>query len=485
MQRSVLLVGALLVAFGLGVFVWKTRGLDMPIIPSGEGPWRVELEITLRGEGQRGSVRAPLPSSGPGPVGLRRAHGLRGPALHDPHRGRRSASASGAGASSGVVRVVHGFRVQTERGARRAAAAAARGAAAEILRAPTPPRRTELPVHAAEIQAEIARLPLAEPARPGRARAHALRAGQRRDRRRRDAAATTPCSRWPRARAATRGRTLLFTTLLRAAGIPARVVQGLELRGRPRAPTQWSEAWIGDGWVPLSPAHGFFAERPEGLVALHTGARRGHRGDRLRGGRLALPRAAREPAPGRAGGDDGAAESAAGAPLALPAAGADAARAARAPAAAARRAAWWRSSATCVGVHDLRHLHAGAGRLRAARGAARTRARHGRGDRCCWRSCCAWLLERLRLLLVPRLSVLLCVVVLVDHRPGAARALSAAATSTSAVLFPIVILTMFVERFTLVMAEEGLRQALGRAAWTHARGRPPSTRSSTARCSST
>jgi hypothetical protein len=27
---------------------------------------------------------------------------------------------------------------------------------------------------------------------------------------------------------------------------------------------------------------------------------------------------------------------------------------------------------------------------------------------------------------------------------------------------------MFVERFTLVMAEEGLRQALGRAAWTTA-----------------
>jgi len=34
------------------------------------------------------------------------------------------------------------------------------------------------------------------------------------------------------------------------------------------------------------------------------------------------------------------------------------------------------------------------------------------------------------------------------------------------VLFPMVILTMFVERFTLVMAEEGLRPALVRASWT-------------------
>jgi hypothetical protein len=38
----------------------------------------------------------------------------------------------------------------------------------------------------------------------------------------------------------------------------------------------------------------------------------------------------------------------------------------------------------------------------------------------------------------------------------------------AAVLFPMVILTMFVERFTLVMAEEGLRLALARAAWTTA-----------------
>jgi len=77
------------------------------------------------------------------------------------------------------------------------------------------------------------------------------------------------------------------------------------------------------------------------------------------------------------------------------------------------------------------------------------------------------LLERLRLLLVPRLSVLLCVVVLAITGMALMGSFGGGELY-SAVLFPMVILTMFVERFTLVMAEEGLRQALGRAAWTTA-----------------
>src|SRR5512134_3054425 len=112
MLRSVVVVGALLVAFGLGVFAWKTRGLDMPIVPSGEGPWRVELEITLRGEGQRGSVRAPLPSSGPGQAVFDErtaSEGLLFTIRTD--EGQRVGVWSGR--IAGVIRVVHGFRVQT------------------------------------------------------------------------------------------------------------------------------------------------------------------------------------------------------------------------------------------------------------------------------------------------------------------------------------------------------------------------------------
>jgi len=74
-------------------------------------------------------------------------------------------------------------------------------------------------------------------------------------------------------------------------------------------------------------------------------------------------------------------------------------------------------------------------------------------------------LERLRLLLVPRLAFLLCIIVL-SVTALAAIGAGQGTNLYAAVLLPLVILTMFVERFTLVMAEEGIRQALSRAAWT-------------------
>jgi hypothetical protein len=75
-------------------------------------------------------------------------------------------------------------------------------------------------------------------------------------------------------------------------------------------------------------------------------------------------------------------------------------------------------------------------------------------------------LERMHLLLVPRLGVLLCVVVLsvasfaLIGRDVEVRELSVG------VLFPMVILTMLIERFSLTLAEEGLRPALVRAGWS-------------------
>jgi hypothetical protein len=69
-------------------------------------------------------------------------------------------------------------------------------------------------------------------------------------------------------------------------------------------------------------------------------------------------------------------------------------------------------------------------------------------------------LERLRLLMVPRLAILLCIVVL----SVAGFALVGEGTGSreffAGVMFPIVILTMLVERFSITIAEEGLRAAL-------------------------
>ncbi len=75
-------------------------------------------------------------------------------------------------------------------------------------------------------------------------------------------------------------------------------------------------------------------------------------------------------------------------------------------------------------------------------------------------------LDRLRLLMVPRLSILLCLVVLCAT--GFALFGEAAETRDfyGAVLFPIVILTMLIERFSVSMAEEGPREALVQAGYS-------------------
>jgi len=67
MSRSVLIAGGALVLIALSIFCWKLWVLDLPLAPTGgEGLWRVELEVSARGSSRRGSIRVPLPSSGPG-----------------------------------------------------------------------------------------------------------------------------------------------------------------------------------------------------------------------------------------------------------------------------------------------------------------------------------------------------------------------------------------------------------------------------------
>jgi hypothetical protein len=75
-------------------------------------------------------------------------------------------------------------------------------------------------------------------------------------------------------------------------------------------------------------------------------------------------------------------------------------------------------------------------------------------------------LERMHLLLVPRLGVLLCSVVLaVTCFALLGRGVEVRELSVGT-LFPMVILTMLVERFSVTLAEEGLRPALVRAGWS-------------------
>ena len=69
MHRNVFLVGALLVVLGLALFAVKTFEYGIPVAPTENlGPWQVELRISARGDGARGSVRALLPSTEGGQV---------------------------------------------------------------------------------------------------------------------------------------------------------------------------------------------------------------------------------------------------------------------------------------------------------------------------------------------------------------------------------------------------------------------------------
>jgi len=70
------------------------------------------------------------------------------------------------------------------------------------------------------------------------------------------------------------GKEHLLVTLMRAAGVPARLVHGLELRedATPRE-RMWTEVWIAEKWVPmLASPEGFFARRPESFLVLGRGS---------------------------------------------------------------------------------------------------------------------------------------------------------------------------------------------------------------------
>jgi len=67
--RPVFVTGALLVALGAAVFLWKVLWLDLPIVPErARHLWGVELEVSARGIGGLGSVRAVLPATDRGQV---------------------------------------------------------------------------------------------------------------------------------------------------------------------------------------------------------------------------------------------------------------------------------------------------------------------------------------------------------------------------------------------------------------------------------
>jgi hypothetical protein len=468
MSRSSLIVGALLVLLGLAVFGVKHFRYAIPLrVAEGVGPWQVELRVTVRGASTRGSIRALLPGSEAGqtifdekPSSDRLEFATR-----DEANGNRT------GVWSGVIgpihEVVYAFHVQmspveTPLPEGRSFPSPPRSIAALYL-----PPAPQLPSDASEIAARIEQLNLPK-MQDLPARIRMIYQGVANEVATIDQGAADPLLVLANREGSEAGKELLLVTLMRAAGIPARVVHGLELRAdaTPRERT-WSEVWIADKWVPMlaSPIEGspegFFARRPENFLVLGRGVvanveatsvdNIGHRyrslREHLRADEIAnlltpdnpvfeFLSFYRLPLPTQA----------ALRVLLLIPLGALVIAVFRnivgvrtygtfmpiLISLALREYSLWRSLALVVGVILFALV------LRRA-------------------------LEFLRLLMVPRLSIMLCTVVLLV----AGFALVGEDAETSAffagVLFPMVILTMLTERIFITAAEEGVREATVRA----------------------
>jgi len=271
MSRAVAWTGGILVAIALAAFGWKTLVLGMPLAPSDPvGLWSVELEASARGDGESGTLAIALPSTGPGQL------------VFDEHsssdrlvftirteKGQRLGLWSGR--FTGVHRVSHGFRVQL--------AGLHLPVASRVVNAPLPDEVAiytepthELPSDADEVAALLDTLPLPGPTEPG-ARLRALFTYVAEEIQTVPSGSDDAVLALLAREGSAMGTTRLFATLLRGAGIPARLAYGLRLRDQASPQPHYGVlVWIGDRWVPFSPSEGQFAERPSDVVLVRIGS---------------------------------------------------------------------------------------------------------------------------------------------------------------------------------------------------------------------
>lgn len=470
MNRPALCTGLALVVLGVALFLWKAVVLDMPVLlASSEGLWRVEIEIDARGTGQRGSVRLALPSSD----ALQAIFDDR--ALDDDlsfsereEDGQRVGVWSGA--FHGIQQVTHGFRVQF---APRAAARSGR-----LLPEPQDPATSFEPEISAAWGGQTPVYPVKDPRLadaletlgvfhqpdlPGRARTlfgfvtdevQTLARGSE------DALLTLA-----RREGGALGKVRLLISLLRAAGIPARPARGLLLsRDQQPVETTWVQARLGAGWVAMAPVEGWYEAAPPGLLWIASGETPLVRTTGLEGSGYRW-RSLRE----ELSSDELAALMSPPSPLLaaislyrLPLDTQGALRLLLLFPLGALLTALLRN---IVGLHtfgtflpilvafSLRGtgLEFGLTMFSIVVGVGYV----GR-----------LLLERLRLLMVPRVCIELCLVILLITGLSLTGRGLGERELLSGVLFPIVIMSMLIERFAIAASEQGHRAALARLGWT-------------------
>lgn len=462
MSRSVLLTGLAMIFISSALFVWKAVVLDLPIAPSGgQGLWRVELDVQVRGSGERGSIRVPLPSSGTGQVVYdERMQSDR--LLFSIRTEEEQRTGVWSGRFDGVHELAHGFRVQLE------------DVSAPIVDDGRPPPPEVASHYTSGVSGTpddailIARLfeQLALPAASDiEGRLRSLFSFVVNDLDVQPTASDDALLALSAREGSAIGITRALVVLLRHAGIPARVVLGLRLR--PDAPPDevvWAQAWVGSAWVPLSPTEEFFGSRRADRVALQYGSTTGITshgvaalGHRYHGLRETLRQ------------DELAA-------LMVPQ-----------NAALSATSLYRLPVSTQAALRGLLLLPLGALLMALIRNLVGVPTfgtfmpiliafvlrgySLGPGLALVFSVLAVGIigrlaLDRLHLLLVPRLSILLCGVVLVVTVAALFARGSDMTGFFAGVLFPMVILTMLIERFSVALAEEGWRPALERAGWS-------------------
>lgn len=461
MTRRAAVSGAVLFAVGLLIFLWKAISLGMPVVPTDPvGLWQIELEINARGSGGRGSLRAALPSSDAAQI-IFDERSVSDALLFAIRTGKGQRTAVWSGVFARTHQVLYSFRVQLSQMAFPLPDAANPRVPDEISAAFLESTAT-FPTGAREIVDRLQSLALPPPDETA-ARLAAIYAFVADEIATDSAAATDVLLTLAQREGAPLGKSRLLVTLLRASGMPARLAAGLALRdGSAPASRVWVEAFAGGRWVPMSPTDAFFATRPGDLLTLRQGddalveatgveaeLHRFHAlRERLRPEELATLMVPTNPLLARLSLHR------------LPVPTQTSLRVLLLLPLGVLVTALFRN---VIGIPTFGTF------LPVLIALALRGTTLGRGL-----AMIAFVialgvvgrlgLERLRLLLVPRLSILLCLVVLtVTGLALLGRGIVERDLYTG-VLFPMVILTGLIERFSISMAEEGLREAMLAAA---------------------
>jgi hypothetical protein len=461
MSPAVVWTGIIHVAVGLALFSYKVLGLELALVPTNpEGVWQVELALSVRGTGA-GALKAALPSNEASQIVFDETASSDGLSLSIENEGPGRIGVW-SGDLKGIHRIVYSFRARlTERDAERPLPHAPfeSDVPAPVARRYQEPT-TIFPAAARPVRELLEELDVPPPDDPsGRLRTLVAFIEHRVATVSDGPADALLCL--AEREGSPQGKSRLLVTLLRAADLPARLVVGLQLE-EAKTPdlVRWVEVWIDGGWFPVSPVGDFFGARPRDLLALRYGP-----GDLVDGINAAATDLRYSALKERLGPQELAnmmiPDNTLFASLSLYRLPLPAQRALRVLLLLPLGALAIALFRNFVGLGTfgtflpillglaLRETQLVLGLAMLAvvvlLGVVTRR-----------------FLEGLRLLLVPRLSFLLCVVILCVV--GLALIGDGFGTRDffAGVVFPIVVLTMLVERFSLVMAEEGFQEALRR-----------------------